>query len=145
MSLHTAAAYATGQRQALAAFDLEKHAGMLGKAVGAIGKGAKWLGRAAGTVPAFGTAANAVIGGVGGLAEGVANQGFTAKGLGEGIARAGSNIATGSIPGGGGVVAGLAADVALDKAFAPKTPAGPPPQPMPGMMGSGAHLPGQAI
>ena len=118
---------------------------MLGKVVGGIGKALKWGGRVAGAVPAVGTAANAVIGGVGGLAEGVANQGFTAKGLGEGVARAGANIATGSIPGGAGIAAGVASDLALNKAFAPKAPAGPAPQPMPGMMGSGAHLPGQAI
>jgi len=141
MSLHTTAAYDAGQRNALAAFRLQKHAGALGTAVGLAGKGMKWLGRAAGTEPVVGPAANAVIGGVGGLAEGVANQGFTAKGLGEGVARAGANIVTGSIPGGPGVAAGVASDLALNKAFAPKAPAGPQPHPMPGAMGTGP-LPG---
>jgi hypothetical protein len=144
MSLHTAAAYTAGQRQALATFSLEKQAGILGKVVGGVGKALKWGGRVAGSVPAIGTAANAVIGGVGGLAEGFANQGFTGKGLAEGVARAGANIATGSLPVGAGLVAGAASDLALDKVFAKKPP-GPAPQPMPGMMGAGAHLPGQAI
>ena len=144
MSLSSTLAYRSGHAQALSSFGI-KEAGMLSKAVGWIGRGAKWLGRAAGAVPAAGTAVNAVVGTVGGLAEGVANQGLNMKGLGEGAARAGANLATGSIPGGAGVAAGLASDIALDKAFAPKAPAGPQPQPMPGMMGSGAHLPGQAI
>ena len=143
MSLHTKAAYDAGQHQALAAFRLEKFAGMLGTAVGMAGKGMKWLGRAAGAVPAVGTAANAVIGGVGGMAEGIANQGLTMKGIGEGVTRAGANIATGSIPGGAGIAAGVASDLALNKAFAPKAPAGPQPQMMPGAMGTGP-LPGMA-
>lgn len=138
-------AYEAGRRHALTAFAIEKNAGVLGKVVGGIGKAMKWVGRAAGTVPAFGTAANAAIGGAGGLAEGLANQGMTRKGLTEGLARAGTNIATGSIPGGAGIAAGLAGDVAMDKMFAQKAPAGPQPQHLPGMMGSGAHLPGQTI
>jgi len=123
MSRLNDAAYAAGQQTALSSLGL-KEAGWGAQAMGMMGKGLKWGGRLAGTVPAFGTAANAVIGGAGGLATGIANQGFTGKGLAEGVTRAGANIATGSIPGGAGIVAGMASDAALDHAFA-KPPTAP--------------------
>ena len=109
------------------------------QSIGGLGKALKWGGRVAGAVPAVGTAANAVLGGVGGVAQGLANG----EGLKGGLMRAGTNIATGSIPGGAGIAAGIAGDAAMNKILAPK-PQGPATGPMPGMLGQG-HLPGMAM
>jgi len=143
----TPVAYAYGERTALGAFGLTK----IALSMGAIGKGvatgAKWLGRGASVVPVVGNAAGAVLSGAGGAIQGFA-QGEGLKGA---VTRGGIQAASSLIPGGGGIVAGMAGDVAADKLLAPKPaptgmtnfkrPAGPGPSHMPGAAGQG-NLPG---
>jgi hypothetical protein len=130
MSLVLQSAYSGGQTAAFGAFGVKK-AGAIGTA---IGKGMQWLGRGASVVPVAGNAAGAVLGGVGGATQALSSG----EGLKGALVRGGLNAGAGLIPGGGGIAAGMGADLAANKILAPK---GPPPQQMPGAMGHGP-LPG---
>jgi len=137
-------AYQQGGRAAYQTYGLTKEAFLppgignmvrgAGKAIGAAGK---WLGRGVSVVPGLGTLTAPVINGASSLISSAASG----HGLGEALSRAGTQAATGFIPGGGGIAAGMAADYAADKMFAPKPRQGPNPSMVPGMMGQG-HLPG---
>jgi hypothetical protein len=136
MSFSRQAAYDAGLLEACSSFGLQKEA-FLGQAAKWGGKALNWLGRGASVVPGVGNAAGAVLSGIGGGIQGLA-QGEGMKGaLTRGTLSAGASL----IPGGGGIVAGAAADAAADKLLAPKPPKGPAVGAMPGMIGSG-HLPG---
>lgn len=132
MSVYLQAAYRGGTTAALGSYGV-KEAGAIGAA---IGKGMQWLGRGASVVPVAGNAAAAVLGGVGGATQALSNG----EGLKGAVVRGGLNAGAGLIPGGGGIAAGIGADLAANQILAPK---GPPPQAMPGMMGQG-RLPGMA-
>lgn len=131
MSALTQAAYRGGSTAALDAFGV-KQAGAIGTA---IGKGMQWLGRGASVVPVAGNAAGAVLGGIGGATQALASG----EGLKGAVVRGGLNAGAGLIPGGGGIAAGIGADMAANKIL---SPSGPPPAPMPGAMGG--NLPGMA-
>lgn len=133
MSFLANSAYRGGQNDALDTFGC-KEAGALGTA---IGKGMQWLGRGASVVPAVGNAAGAILGGIGGATQALASG----EGLKGALVRGGLNAGAGLIPGGGGIAAGIGADLAANKILAPK---GPAPAAMPGMMGQG-RLPGMAM
>lgn len=141
MSFTRQAAYDAGLSEACLSFGLQKEALALGKMVAPIakwgGRAMNWLGRGASVVPGVGNAAGAVLSGVGGAVQGLA-QGEGLKGaLTRGALSGGASL----IPGGGGVVAGVAADAAADRLLAPKPPSGPAVGKMPGMIGND-HLPG---
>ena len=130
MSAYLQSAYRGGKTAAFDTFGI-KEAGAIGTA---IGKGLQWLGRGASVVPVAGNAAAAVLGGVGGATQALASG----EGLKGALVRGGLNAGAGLIPGGGGIAAGIGADLAANKLLAPK---GPATGAMPGMMGQG-HLPG---
>ena len=95
---------------------------MIGRGAGMIGKGLNWAGRAASVVPGVGNAVGAVASGIGGGIQGLA-QGEGLKGA---LVRGGIGAGTSLIPGGGGIAAGIAGDMAANKFLAPKPAAQPP-------------------
>jgi len=139
MSFVTKTAYDDGRRHALAAYGLTKEAinwGAIGQGVKKFLptalKGVKAL---AGNIPGVGIITGGLLGAAQGLAQGEGGKGALVRG---GI---GAAAGLASSPG-LGMAASIGGDMVADKIMAPR---GPQPQHLPGMMGSGAHLPGQAI
>lgn len=130
MSAYLKAAYRGGTTAAFGSFGI-KEAGAIGTA---IGKGLQWLGRGASVVPLAGNAAAAALGGIGGATQALSSG----EGLKGALVRGGLSAGAGLIPGGGGIAAGIGADLAANKILAPKSP---PPQALPGMLNHG-RLPG---
>ena len=122
-------AYHLGAAEALAAFGM-KEAGWLstagGRLGGWLGKGLQWGGKALGFLPTgAGNAAGAVIGGVGGAIEGLAN-GEGLKGV---AARCALGAATSAMPFATGAAVQLGGNAVLGRALAPprRVPAAMPP------------------
>jgi hypothetical protein len=136
MTLTLQTAYRGGRTAAFNAFGI-KEAGIPGVAGKALGRGMQWTGRALSTIPLVGNVAGAALSGVGGATQALASG----EGLKGALIRGGLSGGASLIPGGGGIAAGIGADMAADKLLAPT---GPKPQHMPGAIGHGA-LPGMVM